>query len=110
MAPKQKRLDLAFFIPISKVERKKNAERDFANLHERLENERANAKEEITKRPVGRPKKEKVAELLHPIAVPMKLVPKRLEVTTKIGSLLNFGLLSLLLLNNTAIFKRLWIS
>jgi hypothetical protein len=76
MAPKQKWLDLAFFTLISKVERERNAEREFANLHERLENERANTKEEITKRPVGRPKKEKVAELLHPIVVPMKPASK----------------------------------
>jgi hypothetical protein len=76
MAPKQKWLDLAFLTPISKVEREKNAEREFATLHEWLENERANAKEEIVKRPVGRPKKEKVVELLCPIAVPMKPTSK----------------------------------
>jgi hypothetical protein len=61
---------------------------------------------------VGRPKKEKVVELLNPIAVPMKpasKITKKSEVTTKIGSLLNFGLLSLLLSSNTAIFQKLWV-
>jgi hypothetical protein len=49
MAPKQKGLDLAFFTRISKVEKEKNAEREFATLHEQLEKEHANAKEEIVK-------------------------------------------------------------
>jgi hypothetical protein len=58
MAPKHKQLDLAFFIPISKDEREKNAEKEFASLNERLEKERAIAKEkEVPKRPMERPKK-----------------------------------------------------
>jgi hypothetical protein len=64
---------LAFFFSISKEEREKNVEREFANLDTRLEKEHAIAKEkEIIKRPVGRPRKEKVAELLRPTSIPMK--------------------------------------
>jgi hypothetical protein len=73
MAPKHKQLDLAFFTRISKDEREKNAEKEFASLNERLEKERAIAKEkEVPKRPVGRPKKDKMAELLKPSTIPMK--------------------------------------
>ena len=73
MAPKHKQLNLAFFIPISKEEREKDAKKEFASLNERLEKERTMAKEkEIPKRLVGRPKKDKVAEFLRPTAIPMK--------------------------------------
>jgi hypothetical protein len=70
MAPKQKQLDLGFFVSISKEEREINAAREFASLNER------SVREEITKQPVGRPKKEKEKEkenvLLRPSAIAMK--------------------------------------
>jgi hypothetical protein len=74
MAPKQKQLDLGFFVPISKEEREINAAREFASLNERLQKEPAG--EEITKRPVGRPKKEKENVLLRPSTVAMKPTTK----------------------------------
>jgi hypothetical protein len=57
----------------------------------------------MPKRPVGRPKKEKVAELLRPTATPMK-------PSSTIGSLLPYGHLFLKLSNNIEIFKKHWIS
>jgi hypothetical protein len=78
MAPKQRQLDLAFFTPITKEEREKDAEMEFACLNKRLDKERATANEKaVPKRPVGRPKKEKVAELLRPTATPMKPSSKK---------------------------------
>jgi hypothetical protein len=49
MAPKQKQLDLDFFFSISKEEREKDVEREFANLDTRLEKEHAIAKEKEIK-------------------------------------------------------------
>jgi hypothetical protein len=107
MAPKQRQLDLAFFTPITKEEREKDAEMEFACLNKRLDKERATANEKaVPKRPVGRPKKEKVAELLRPTATPMKQSSKK----TTIGSLLPYGHLFLKLSNNIEIFKKHWIS
>jgi hypothetical protein len=80
MAPKQKQLDLDFFFSISKEERDKDVEREFANLDTRLEKEHAIAKEkEIIKRPVGRPRKEQVVELLRPTSLPMKPTRKKVR-------------------------------
>jgi hypothetical protein len=114
MAPKHKQLDLAFFTPITKEERDKDVEMEFACLNKRLDKEHAMANEKaVPKRLVGRPKKEKVAELLRPTAAPMKpssKKTKRLEVTTTIGSLLPYGHLFLKLSNNIEIFKKHWIS
>jgi hypothetical protein len=78
MAPKHKQLDLAYFTPITKEERKKDAKMEFACLNKRLDKERAMENEKVVpKRPMGRPKKEKVAELLRPIATPMKPSSKK---------------------------------
>jgi hypothetical protein len=80
MAPKHKKLNLAFFIPISIEERERDAEKEFASLNERLEKECAMAKEkEISNRPVGRPKKDKAAKLLRHIAIPMKLASNNMK-------------------------------
>ena len=78
MAKKQQRLDLKFFIPISKEERLINAEKDFETLHERLEEEHALSKV-VFKRPVGRPKKELKAMLLKPKVEPMKKTTKKVR-------------------------------
>jgi hypothetical protein len=72
MAPKYKKIDSAFFTPISKDERERAVEREFASLNTRLELEEALAKEEVVKRPVGRPKKDKETVLHHPNLEPMK--------------------------------------
>jgi hypothetical protein len=78
MAPKQRQLDLAFFTPITKEEREKDAKMEFACLNKRLDKERATANEKaVPKRHVGRPKKEKVVELLRPTAMPMKPLSKK---------------------------------
>jgi hypothetical protein len=61
MAPKYKKIDSAFFTPISKDERKRAVEKEFASLNARLEMEQAMPKEEVVKRLVGRPKKDKGA-------------------------------------------------
>ena len=71
MAPKQQRLDLQFFKPISKEEKAVNDKKAFATLTERLDKGRAMAKKENIKRPMERSKKELQASLLAP-----KLAPK----------------------------------
>ena len=63
MVPKYKKIDSAFFTPISKDEREREVESEFASLNARLELEEAMPKEEVVKRPVGRPKKDKEAVL-----------------------------------------------
>jgi hypothetical protein len=80
MAPKQQCLDLWFFQPISKEEKDVNDKKAFATLSERLNRERAMAKKEIIKRPVGRPKKELQASLLAPKVEPMKPQIKKPKV------------------------------
>ena len=78
MEPKQRQLDLAFFTLITKEEREKDAEMEFACLNKRLDKERATANEKaVPKRLVGRPKKEKVVELLRPTAMSMKPSSKK---------------------------------
>jgi hypothetical protein len=69
MAPKHKKLNLAFFIPISIEERERDAEKEFAMAKEK----------EISNRPVGRPKKDKAAKLLRHIAIPMKLASNNMK-------------------------------
>jgi hypothetical protein len=56
MTPKHKQLDLAFFTRISKEEREKAIEAEFAIFNEKLKKEKAMPKQLILKRPVGRPK------------------------------------------------------
>jgi hypothetical protein len=56
MAPKHKQLDLVFFTRISKEEREKAVEVEFATFNEKLEKEKTMPKKLILKRPVGRPK------------------------------------------------------
>jgi hypothetical protein len=80
MAPKQQRLDLRFFQPISMEEKDVNDEKAFATLSERLDRECAMAKKEIIKRLVGRPKKELKASLLAPKVEPMKPQIKKPKV------------------------------
>jgi hypothetical protein len=72
MAPKYKKIDPTFFIPISKDERERVVEREFVSLNARLELEQAMPKEEVVKRPIGRPKKDKGAVLYRPNLDPMK--------------------------------------
>ena len=57
MAPKHKQLDLFIFTRISKEEREKAMEVEFATFNEKLEKEKSMPKKVILKRPVGRPKR-----------------------------------------------------
>ena len=57
MAPKHKQLDLAFFTRISKEEREKAVEVEFATFNEKLEKDKTMPKKLILKRPMGRPKR-----------------------------------------------------
>ena len=57
MAPKHKQLDLVFFTRISKDEREKAVEVEFATFNKKLEKEKSMPKKLILKRPVGRSKK-----------------------------------------------------
>jgi hypothetical protein len=78
MAPKHKQLDLAFFTPINKEERKKDAEMEFVCLNKKMDKEHTMANEKaVPKRSVGRSKKEKAAELLRPTAASMKPSSKK---------------------------------
>ena len=72
MALKYKQIDSAFFVSISKDERERAVEREFASLNARLEMEQAMPKEEVVKRLVGRPKMDKRAVLYRPSLEPMK--------------------------------------
>jgi hypothetical protein len=56
MAPKHKQLDLVFFTQISKKERKKAVEVEFATFNEKLE-KKTMSKNVLLKRLVGRPKR-----------------------------------------------------
>jgi hypothetical protein len=57
MAPKHKQLDLSFFTRISKKEREKVVEVEFATFNEKLEKDKTMPKKLILKRPMGRPKR-----------------------------------------------------
>ena len=72
MAPTQKRLDLGFFAPISKEERERRLELEFAVLNNKLEEERSMTKHALPKRPVGRPMKDKTTSFLKPKVERMK--------------------------------------
>jgi hypothetical protein len=73
MAPKQRRFDLGFFTRISKEERSVYVNKEFATLSEELDKESAmSKKEEVVKRPVGRPRKERESTLFQPKVVPIK--------------------------------------
>jgi hypothetical protein len=70
---KAKTTRFSVFTPITKEVRERDVEMEFAHLNERLDKECAMTNEKaVPKRPVGRSKKETVAELLRPTAAPMK--------------------------------------
>ena len=77
MAPKQQRLDLGYFHPISKQESDIDTERAFATLAKSMEKERAMPIKKIFKRPVGRLRKEIQATLLIPKVETMKPTIKK---------------------------------
>jgi hypothetical protein len=72
MAPKYKQIDSSFFEPSSKDEKEREVEREFASLNARVKMEQAMPKEEVVKRLVGRPKKDKGIVLYKPTLEPMK--------------------------------------
>ena len=57
MAPKHKHLHLDFYTPISKEERERAMEVEFATFNQKLEKKKAMPKKLILKRPVRRPRK-----------------------------------------------------
>jgi hypothetical protein len=72
MAPIKKRLDLGFFAPISKEEMERRLELEFAVLNNKLEKKQSMTKHALSKRPVGRPKKDGPAPFLKPKVERMK--------------------------------------